>query len=58
MNQLCYAQHICDIPGGNDRDGEGVIGEGTSVDIETAFNSFVGFGLIGVPLIEPPEIFS
>ena len=34
------------------------MGEGTRVDIETAFSSFVGFGLIGVPLIGLPAMFS
>ena len=49
---------IHNIPGGNDNAGEGWIGDGTRVDIETAFSSFVGLGLIGVPLIELPDIFS
>ena len=44
------------LPGGNDNEGDGWIGEGTSVDMDAAFNSFVGFGLIGVPLIELPPI--
>ena len=42
------------IPGGNDSEGDGWIGEGTRVDIDVALSSFVGLGLIGVPLIDPP----